>query len=79
MTSGTRPQFRLHGDIVPINEFAEILPDQMRQILREISPDKNWRQFEEENDTDFAYELPGLRASASTSSWTIAGRAPSFA
>ena len=60
MTSGTRPQFRLHGDIVPINECAEILPDQMRQILREISPDKNWRQFEEENDTDFAYELPGL-------------------
>ena len=60
MTSGTRPQFRLHGDIVPINECAEIQPDQMRQILREISPDKNWRQFEEENDTDFAYELPGL-------------------
>lgn len=60
MTSGTRPQFRLHGDIVPINECAEIQPDQMRQILREISPDKNWQQFEEENDTDFAYELPGL-------------------
>ncbi|MEE2940779.1 MAG: ATPase, T2SS/T4P/T4SS family, partial [Planctomycetota bacterium] len=60
MTSGTRPQFRLHGDIVPINECAEIQPDQMRQILREISPDKNWQQFEAENDTDFAYELPGL-------------------
>lgn len=60
MTSGTRPQFRLHGDIVPINECAEIQPDQMRQILREVSPDKNWRQFEAESDTDFAYELPGL-------------------
>ncbi len=60
MTSGTRPQFRLHGDIVPINECAEIQPDQMRQILREISPAKNWQQFEDENDTDFAYELPGL-------------------
>ena len=43
-----------------IEECAEIQPDQMRQILREISPDKNWQQFEEENDTDFAYELPGL-------------------
>lgn len=60
MTSGTKPQFRLHGDIVPINECAEIQPDQMKQILREISPEKNWTQFEDENDTDFAYYLPGV-------------------
>ena len=35
MTSSVKPQFRLHGDIVPINECAEIQADQMRQILRE--------------------------------------------
>lgn len=60
MTSGVKPQFRLHGDIVPIDECAEIQPDQMSQILKEISPDKNWAEFEDCCDTDFAYELPGL-------------------
>lgn len=60
MTSGVKPQFRLHGDIVPIGECAEIQPEQMGQILKEISPEKNWKQFEEEWDTDFAYALPGL-------------------
>lgn len=60
MTSGTRPQFRLHGDIVPITECAEIAPEQMTQILREIAPDKMWKEFEEENDVDFAYSLPGV-------------------
>ena len=60
MTSGVKPQFRLHGDIVPIDECAEIQPDQMSQILKEISPSKNWTQFEDECDTDFAYYLPGV-------------------
>ena len=60
MTSGVKPQFRLHGDIVPIDECAEIQPDQMSQILKEISPGKNWTQFEDECDTDFAYYLPGV-------------------
>ena len=60
MTSGVKPQFRLHGDIVPIDECAEIQPDQMSQILKEIAPNKNWTQFEEEWDTDFAYYLPGV-------------------
>ena len=60
MTSGVKPQFRLHGDIVPIGECAEIQPEQMSQILREISPDKNWAEYEDCHDTDFAYEIPGL-------------------
>lgn len=60
MTSGVKPQFRLHGDIVPIAECAEIQPEQMSQILREISPEKNWAEYEECHDTDFAYYLPGV-------------------
>lgn len=60
MTSGVKPQFRLHGDIVPIAECAEIQPDQMTQILREISPEENWADYEECHDTDFAYYLPGV-------------------
>jgi twitching motility protein PilT len=32
----------------------------MRQILFEIAPERNKVQFDEEWDTDFAYELPGV-------------------
>lgn len=60
MTSGVKPQFRLDGDIVPVGECAEIQPDQMRQILCEITPKKNWAIFEETSDMDFAYYLPGV-------------------
>ena len=60
MTSTVKPQLRLHGDIVPVDECQPIKPDQMRQILREIAPDKNWKEFEETHDTDFAYYLPGV-------------------
>ncbi|MEL6429490.1 MAG: type IV pilus twitching motility protein PilT [Planctomycetota bacterium] len=60
MTSTVKPQFRLHGDIVPVEECAEIQPEQMRQILKEFTPEKNWKEYEECNDTDFAYYLPGV-------------------
>jgi twitching motility protein PilT len=60
MSSKTQPQFRLHGDIVPISECAVIEPDQMTQILREIAPEDAWKEFEQNNDLDFAYYLPGV-------------------
>lgn len=60
MTSGRKPMFRLHGDMVSIDDCAEIQSDQMRQILNEFTPEKNRDQFEECGDTDFAYELPGV-------------------
>ncbi len=60
MSSKTQPQFRLHGDIVPISECAVIEPDQMAQILREIAPEEAWKEFEQNNDLDFAYYLPGV-------------------
>ena len=59
MTSGMRPMWRLHGDMMTHDNCPEISPEQMKQILFEIAPDANKKQFEEENDTDFAYELEG--------------------
>ena len=60
MTSGAKPQFRLHGDIVPIEECSEIQPSQMKQVLKEICPQNIWQTFEENHDADFAYEITGL-------------------
>jgi twitching motility protein PilT len=60
MTSGRKPVLRIDGEIVTIEECEAINPDQMRQILLEITPDENAAQFDRENDTDFAYEIENL-------------------
>ena len=60
MTSSTKPQFRLHGDIVPVEECASIPPDQMRLILQEVCSPSVWETFDSTSDADFAYEIPGL-------------------
>jgi len=60
MTSQTKPQFRLHGDIVPVKECDAIPPDQMQLILKEICIPSVWETYELTFDADFAYEIPGL-------------------
>src|SRR5436190_13959302 len=60
MTSTLTPHFRLHGDIVPVEGCPEITPEQMTQILMEITPERNKTEFDATHDTDFAYEIVGL-------------------
>ncbi len=60
MTSGRKPMFRHHGDMVTIDDCEDLSAEQVRQILYEIIPDKNREEFEARGDTDFAYELPGV-------------------
>ncbi len=60
MTSDTVPMFRLHGDMQAVEGCPVITPEQMQNILFEITPDNNKKQFVEENDTDFAYAIAGL-------------------
>ena len=59
MTSGRKPMFRLHGDMVSIEDCAVLQPDQMRQVLYEITPKAFQKIFEDTGDADFAYEIPG--------------------
>ena len=59
MTSTLTPMFRLHGDITPVDKAPVITPEQMTQILLEITPETNRKEYEASRDTDFAYELPG--------------------
>jgi len=60
LTSGLRPLFRQSGDMTPIDGAPVIGPDEMRQVLYEIAPERNRAEFEQTNDTDFAYEVEGL-------------------
>ncbi len=54
------PVFRLDGDIVHLEDQAELTHEQVRQLIEEIMPDQNREEFAEVCDTDFAYEITGL-------------------
>jgi twitching motility protein PilT len=60
MTSGRKPMLRVSGEMVTIDEAPLLNPEQMRQVLLEITPELNAAQFEQEKDTDFAYHLEGV-------------------
>jgi len=59
MTMGQTPMLRLHGEITAMDQPA-LTVTSMKEYLWPICPEKNRSEFEEDHDTDFAYEVPGL-------------------
>ena len=59
MTSEHVPMIRESGDMLQLQGVPKLSREQMMQILMEICPERNRRQFEETWDTDFAYALEG--------------------
>ena len=59
MTSEHQPMIRESGDMIHLQGVPKLSKDQMWQILLEICPERNKKQFEEGWDTDFAYALEG--------------------
>ena len=57
LSSGEVPMLRVHGNIVRINEYAVHDHEMLKKVLYEIAPLCNREQFEDEGDTDFAYEI----------------------
>jgi len=53
LTSTLKPMLRLHGDMEPIEEAPALAPEQMKQVLFEITPEANKQEFERDSDTDF--------------------------
>ena len=59
MTSEHVPMIRESGDMMQLQGVPKLSREQMSQILMEICPERNKRQYEETWDTDFAYALEG--------------------
>ena len=59
VTSEHMPMVRAGGDMVALPGTPKLNKDQLQQILYEICPERNRKQFEETHDTDFAYALEG--------------------
>lgn len=52
---------RKDGKMRPLRaEDAPFTPDEMRKLITSIIPARNQEEFAGRNDTDFAYEIPGL-------------------
>ncbi|MGE5236463.1 MAG: type IV pilus twitching motility protein PilT [Acidobacteriota bacterium] len=61
LTATCPPMIRLHGDMATFPDGA--LPLSSEHILlmcQEVAPAANRREFREERDTDFAYEIPDV-------------------
>jgi len=59
LTMGQPPRLRLDGRMV-LTELPPLTPGRMGELLWPICSPKNREQFEQESDTDFAYEVPAL-------------------
>ena len=59
LTMGQPPRLRQSGQMTLLEQPA-LGPERMAALLWPICPPKSRREFEADNDTDFAYEVPGL-------------------
>lgn len=58
LCSGRQPMIRVSGDMEAL-DLPVVEDSDMRHFISEIIPERNAKEFEETNDTDFAYEIPG--------------------
>ncbi|MGE4299408.1 MAG: type IV pilus twitching motility protein PilT [Desulfovibrionaceae bacterium] len=59
LSSGSQPIIRISGEMQRI-KYKVLEPDELKQLLYEITPESKVKVFEETGDVDFAYEVPGL-------------------
>jgi len=61
LCTGVLPAFRIHGTMITATEESAepFTADTIRDLLKEIMPDANWKEYEEAGDTDFAYAIDG--------------------
>jgi twitching motility protein PilT len=58
-STNVKPMFRKDGEMVPMRNHEVLDSQYLNTILYEIMPKANEKEFNETNDTDFAYELAG--------------------
>jgi twitching motility protein PilT len=58
-SSGTRPLFRIHGEMAEQVDQPVLNSDEVERLLGPIFPERNRSEFLQRHDTDFAYEIAG--------------------
>ncbi|MDY7226117.1 type IV pilus twitching motility protein PilT [Hyalangium rubrum] len=61
LSSETVPHMRIDGDMVPLAEYGRISHERLKAMVFSVAPEKNRKQWEEIQDTDFAHETATAR------------------
>jgi twitching motility protein PilT len=60
ISSGYSPCIRVDGSMRFLTDHPILSPEENDEILKEIMPERNQREFEQSWDTDFGYEIEGI-------------------
>lgn len=59
LSAGEIPLFRKDGEMIDLGGEEEKSAEETREMLVEVTPERNLKQFEQTHDTDFGYEIEG--------------------
>jgi twitching motility protein PilT len=60
LSSQNPPLYRLDGEIAHLKNMPKLSPKEVEKLVYSIMPDRNYEEFMETRDTDFAYEIEGM-------------------
>jgi twitching motility protein PilT len=60
LAAGVAPRMRMRGELTAVDGWAELDDAKLREIIREIATESDWREFETGGDLDFSYGLDGI-------------------
>ncbi len=59
LTTGSPPIVRIDGDLQKM-KLPPLTTEQVLSLIQEVIPERNRKEYEAVNDSDFAYEIPGV-------------------
>jgi twitching motility protein PilT len=60
ITTGTYPQIRMHGKLVPLSQFEVLTPQDTQRLAYSVLNEGQKKKFEEENELDMSFGMEGL-------------------
>jgi len=60
LVAGSPPRIRAKGALAVVEGRSPISDGELRSLLSEVTSEKNWAEYEETYDLDFAYALEGV-------------------
>ena len=60
ITTGSYPQIRLHGKLIPLNQFEMLTPQDTQRLSYSVLNEGQKQKFEEDNELDLSFGIQGL-------------------
>jgi twitching motility protein PilT len=60
ITTGIHPQLRLHGKLVPLTQFEQLMPQDTQRLAYSVLNERQKQKFEEDNELDLSFGIQGL-------------------